>query len=151
MSDIPNEIASLLQKMRSATVTVFGDFCVDAYWSLSESTPEISVETGLPIRRVMTQRYSLGGAGNALANITDLGVGCVRAVGVAGMDIFGEKMRSLLSVRGTDMSGFLADDAWQTMVYTKTAASTSAHSTPSAPSSLKSSWSILKPLPAKAM
>jgi len=119
MSDIPNEIASLLQKMRSATVTVFGDFCVDAYWSLSESTPEISVETGLPIRRVMTQRYSLGGAGNALANITDLGVGCVRAVGVAGTDIFGEKMRTLLSVRGTDMSGFLADDAWQTMVYTK--------------------------------
>ena len=119
MSDVPREIAALLHEMRSATVTVFGDFCVDAYWGLCESSTELSVETGLPIRRVMTQRYSLGGAGNVIANLTDLGVGYVRAVGVAGTDIFGEKMRTLLAACGAETSGFLADAEWQTMVYAK--------------------------------
>jgi rfaE bifunctional protein kinase chain/domain len=119
MCDFLNDIASLLQGMRGATVSVFGDFCVDAYWGLCEGTPELSVETGLPIRRVMAQRYSLGGAGSVLANLTDLGVGCVRAVGVAGTDIFGEKMRTLLAARGTETSGFVANAEWQTMVYAK--------------------------------
>jgi rfaE bifunctional protein kinase chain/domain len=119
MSDVPNEIASLLQGIRGATVTVYGDFCVDAYWSLCETEIELSVETGLPIRRVMTQRYSLGGAGNVVANLADLGVGKVRAVGVAGADMFGEKMRALLAGQGADTSGFVADAAWQTVVYAK--------------------------------
>ncbi len=119
MSDVPNEIASLLKAIRSTTVTVFGDFCVDAYWSLCETNVELSLETGLPIRRVMTQRYSLGGAGNVVANLVDLGVGTVRAVGVAGTDMFGEKMRTLLTQLGADTSGFAADAAWQTMVYAK--------------------------------
>jgi rfaE bifunctional protein kinase chain/domain len=92
---------------------------VDAYWSLCETEIELSVETGLPIRRVMTQRYSLGGAGNVVANLTDLGVGKVRAVGVAGADMFGEKMRALLAGQGAETSGFVADAAWQTMVYAK--------------------------------
>ena len=77
MSDVPNEISSLLKAIRGTTVTVFGDFCVDAYWSLDETETELSVETGLPIRRVVAQRYSLGGAGNVVANLADLGVGNV--------------------------------------------------------------------------
>ena len=99
MCDVSSEIAALLHEMRSATVTVFGDFCVDAYWGLCESSTEFSIETGLPIRHVMTQRYSLGGAGNVIANLTALGVGYVRAVGVAGTDIFGDKMRTFLPRR----------------------------------------------------
>ena len=119
MSDISSEISSLLQAMRGITVSVFGDFCVDAYWSLDETEEEISVETGLPIRRVVKQRYSLGGAGNVVANLADVGVGGVRAVGVAGKDMFGEKMRGLLGAQGAEISGFVADADYQTMVYAK--------------------------------
>lgn len=119
MSDLPGEISSLLAAIRGTTVTVFGDFCVDAYWSLDETETEISVETGLPIRRVVAQRYSLGGAGNVVANLADLGVGAVRAVGVAGTDMFGEKMRTLLNQQRADLSGHVADHDYQTMVYAK--------------------------------
>lgn len=119
MSDVPNEISSLLKAIRGTTVTVFGDFCVDAYWSLDETETELSVETGLPIRRVVAQRYSLGGAGNVVANLADLGVGSVHAVGVAGTDMFGEKMRSLLKEQGAEMAGYVADADYQTMVYAK--------------------------------
>ena len=119
MSDVPNEISSLLKAIRGTTVTVFGDFCVDAYWSLDETETELSVETGLPIRRVVAQRYSLGGAGNVVANLADLGVGSVHAVGVAGTDMFGEKMRQLLKQQGAETAGYVADADYQTMVYAK--------------------------------
>lgn len=119
MFDDSNEILSLLPRMHDATVAVFGDYCLDAYWGICQTSTELSLETGLPIRRVRTQRYSLGGAGSVLANLTDMGVGCVRAIGVAGRDIFGEKMRALLAARGADISGFVIDAEWETMVYAK--------------------------------
>lgn len=112
-------IETVLQQMQKCTVTVFGDFCVDAYWSLWQGEPEISIETGLPVKRVRTQRYTLGGAGNVVANLAALGVGSVRAVGVAGSDIFGVKLRSLLEDCGAEISGMLAHPDWQTMVYAK--------------------------------
>ena len=49
--------------MENAKIAVFGDFCLDAYWDIDEESSELSLETGLPVRRVKTQRYSLGGAG----------------------------------------------------------------------------------------
>ncbi len=65
------------------------------------------------------QRYSLGGAGNVVANLAALGVGTVRAVGVAGTDIFGGKLRELLDGCGAVTDGVLAVPAWQTMVYAR--------------------------------
>ena len=118
-SDISSVVGPLLERMRSASVTVFGDFCLDAYWSLCEEDPELSVETGLPVRRVKAQSYSLGGAGCVLANLKDMGTGCVRAIGVVGTDFFGDKVRALLSASGADTSGFISDPGWQTMVYAK--------------------------------
>ena len=71
-----------LDAIPSARVTVFGDFCLDAYWLIDPDASELSVETGLPVRRVRQQRYSLGAAGNIVANLVALGVGHVRAVGL---------------------------------------------------------------------
>jgi rfaE bifunctional protein kinase chain/domain len=112
-------IEAVLLRMRDRTVTVFGDFCVDAYWALEQGAPEVSIETGLPVKRVLAQRYSLGGAGNVVANLAALGVGSVRAVGVAGADIFGQKLRELLTVCGAATDGLLQVADWQTMVYAK--------------------------------
>jgi rfaE bifunctional protein kinase chain/domain len=105
--------------MENAKIAVFGDFCLDAYWDIDEESSELSLETGLPVRRVKTQRYSLGGAGCVVANLTQMGVGCVRAVGLAGADVFGEKLRALLVAAGADTSGFLTNLDWETMVYAK--------------------------------
>jgi rfaE bifunctional protein kinase chain/domain len=112
-------LASALAQLAQVRVTVFGDFCLDAYWQLDTGAAELSVETGLPVRRVRSQRYGLGGAGNVAANLVDLGVGRVRAVGVVGPDLFGREMLQLLNAMGSDASGMVTDAQWQTMVYTK--------------------------------
>jgi len=100
-------------------VTVFGDFCLDVYWFLDTTEVELSIETGLPLRRVREQRHSLGGAGNVIANLIDLGAAEVRAVGVAGKDVFGGALVELLKSRGAKMDGFETVEGWQTMVYAK--------------------------------
>ena len=109
-----------LTSLQSKAVTVFGDFCLDAYWALDESEPELSLETQLPVRRVREQRYSLGGAGNVVANLIDLGVREVRAIGAIGSDLFGQKLCALLRQRGADVTKLLDfGETWQTMVYAK--------------------------------
>ncbi len=99
---------------------VLGDFCLDAYWILDTEHTEFSVETGLPVRRVRSQRYSLGGAGNVVANLIDLGVGHVQAIGVFGPDPFGGELLRLLRRRGAEIEdSMILDEHWQTMAYTK--------------------------------
>lgn len=113
------DIRQTLLRMQHARVTVFGDFCVDAYWELWEGEPELSIETGLTVRRVKKQQNSLGGAGSVVANLREMGVGHVRAIGVAGTDVFGEKLRSMINECGADTSDFLLEPTWETMVYAK--------------------------------
>ncbi len=112
-------IEAILRRIEECTVAVFGDFCVDAYWDLDEGEPELSVETGLPVRRVRAQRYSLGGAGSVVANLAAMGVRSVRPVGVAGNDLFGQRLRALLAECNANTEGLLMNDSWQTMVYAK--------------------------------
>lgn len=112
-------IQPLLAGLRDVSVTVFGDFCLDAYWLLDTAAQEHSVETGLPLRRVREQRYSLGGAGSVVANLSALGVGTVRVVGVAGADVFGAKLTSLLEREGAVLDGWFLETDLQTLVYAK--------------------------------
>ena len=115
-----NWLDEALDRLPGARVAVFGDFCLDAYWLIDPDEGELSVETGLPVRRVRRQRYSLGGAANVAANLCDLKVARVRAVGLVGDDLFGELLRKLLTERGTDTAGLLScQDDWQTMVFGK--------------------------------
>jgi len=115
-----NWLEDVLAAIPRARVTVFGDFCLDAYWLIDPDESELSVETGLPVRRVQEQRYSLGGAGNIVANLIALGAGKVRAVGILGDDLFGKQMLRLLDELGVDCEGMLTGPAeWQTLVYAK--------------------------------
>ncbi len=120
MTNESNWLQTCLNGLTRARVTVFGDFCLDAYWLIDTNDSEISIETGLPVRRVRRQRYSLGGAGNVVANLVDIGAGSVRAVGLVGDDMFGRAMRDMLQAAGADAAGMLHSQAdWQTMVYAK--------------------------------
>jgi rfaE bifunctional protein kinase chain/domain len=115
-----DDLERCLSQAARARVAVFGDFCVDAYWLIDEGEPELSIETGLPVHRVRSQRYSLGGAGNVAANLADLGASRVRAVTLVGQDLFGWQMRRLLEQRRIDTSGVLdVQDDWPTLVYSK--------------------------------
>lgn len=113
-------LEDVLGRLPDARVTVFGDFCLDAYWTIDPDERELSIETGLPVRRVRRQRYGLGGAGNVVANLVDLGVGSVRCVALVGDDLFGREMLRLLEAMNVDVAGMLlGPDTWQTMVYAK--------------------------------
>lgn len=116
----PSWLETALAPIAEVKAAVMGDFCLDAYWLLDAESVELSVETGLPVRRVRAQRYSLGGAGNVVANLCDLGVKSVRAIGVIGTDLFGAEMLRLMEARGVQTQGtMVADSEWQTMVYSK--------------------------------
>jgi rfaE bifunctional protein kinase chain/domain len=118
--DDPTWLSDALAPLPDLSAAVFGDFCLDAYWQLDAGRVELSIETGLPVQRVRQQRYSLGGAGNVVANLIDLGVGQVRAIGIVGTDPFGAELMRLLRARGAVVdAGMISDEAWQTLVYAK--------------------------------
>jgi len=115
-----NWLDDILQRIPAARVTVFGDFCLDAYWMIDDDGSELSVETGLPVRRVRQQRYSLGGAGNIVANLASLGVQHLLAVGMIGDDLFGRRLLDLLGNLGAGTESVVSCQAdWQTCVYAK--------------------------------
>jgi len=116
----PGALDATLRRIRKSRIAVFGDFCLDAYWHIDSSESDASVETGLAVRRVKAQRYSLGGAGNIVANLIALGVQEVRAIGIVGPDFFGGELLRLLRDIGVDVhSMFVASEPWDTMVYGK--------------------------------
>ncbi len=105
------ELQTLLSDIARVRVGVVGDFCLDAYWTLDASLSEISVETGLATRPVRGQRYSLGGAGNVVANLAALGVKRICAFGVIGTDPFGREMLRILAGCDVDTRGMLVQDS----------------------------------------
>lgn len=113
-------LSEILDGVTKTSVGIIGDFCLDAYWELDESAPEVSVETGKLSRAIRQQRYSLGGAGNIASNVSALGVRSVHAFGVIGNDLFGQEMRRLFAQHSIHHDGMLVQvDNFDTPVYAK--------------------------------
>ena len=70
-----SKIDKLFSSLRSKSIAIIGDFCLDAYWIIDPLGSEISLETGLSTRAVKLQRYAPGGAGNVANNLKKLGFG----------------------------------------------------------------------------
>lgn len=115
-----SELAQLLDDIRSVSVAVIGDFCLDVYWFLDPAVGEMSVETGLEVGAVASERVSLGGAGNVAANLAALKAGHVAALGAVGDDMWGREMQRLLHAASVDCTGLVtALSDWSTLVYVK--------------------------------
>ncbi len=113
-------LEEILSAIKATRVAVMGDFCIDAYWMLDPAGSEISLETGKATQTVSRQRYGLGGAGNVVNNLVDLGVGGVYAIGVTGDDLYGREMRAMLSAIGVNVDGMVIQrERWDTAVYGK--------------------------------
>jgi len=115
------ELGTLLRDIKSATISVVGDFCLDAYWFIEPTAREQSVETGIDVRLVEQQKYALGGAGNVVANLVALGVKSVRVFSVVGSDLFGRELSYLLKKEKKISTGGLLvqQERWDTHVYSK--------------------------------
>jgi len=87
---------NILEKIKKVKVAVLGDYCLDAYWTLDMQKSEISLETDLATEPVSQQRYSLGGAGNIVANLAALQPQKIQAIGIIGDDLFGNELQNQL-------------------------------------------------------
>ncbi len=115
-----HELTELLEKIKNVSIGIIGDFCLDAYLFLEPSASEISLETGLPTNAVKSQKYSLGGAGNVVNNLSAMGVKRIFIFGVIGDDPYGYEMKRILNSLKIDISGLLTQPQnWDTHVYVK--------------------------------
>jgi rfaE bifunctional protein kinase chain/domain len=114
------QLEQLLDRLGGASVGVFGDLCLDGYWTLDQDHRERSLETGLVVNRVVGQRFAPGGTANVAVNLKALGVGSVAAFGVVGDDALGFELRRQLDELGIDCSGIVTQDqSWDTTVFYK--------------------------------
>ncbi|MBC8215529.1 MAG: HAD family hydrolase [Candidatus Marinimicrobia bacterium] len=114
------KIKSILAKTNNVKVAVYGDFCLDAYWFMDPRGSEVSVETGLMAEAVTKQKYSLGGAGNIVANLAVLNPAEIKTIGVVGDDIFGRELQQKLNQLNVDTSGLvIQEDSFDTVVFSK--------------------------------
>lgn len=112
----PEELFTRLSECR---IAVIGDFCLDAYWEADMRLSELSRETPHYPLPIVSERLSLGGAGNVAANVLALAPARVSCVGVVGADWRGRALLDLLREQGADVSGMMVDETRQTNAYIK--------------------------------
>lgn len=105
---------------RSLKVAVVGDFVLDRYFDIDLSLQEVSLETGLPVHNVVSNRCAAGAAGTVLNNLSALGVGAIWPVGFCGDDAEGWELRRALRAKPqVVLDHFLTTPERKTFTYTK--------------------------------
>ena len=81
---------------------------------------EVSLETGLATEAVSEQKYTLGGAGNIVANLAALQPAQIQAIGVIGDDLFGSELQRQLVKLGIDIEFLIKQkENYDTYTYCK--------------------------------
>ncbi len=112
-------LSELFHKIRNLSVIMVGDFFLDKYFVTDPRLSEISVETGLEARQVVQIRCSPGAAGTVVNNLHALGVGEIRAVGIAGDDGEGYELNARLQEMGVNTDSLLRFPFTHTPTYMK--------------------------------
>lgn len=104
-------LLSLLGRFRRVHLLVVGDLMLDRFiWGEVE---RISPEAPVPVLRVVSESFRLGGAANVIHNIRSLG-GKVTACGVIGRDEIGGRLLRGLKQIGISASGIFVVPKFQT-------------------------------------
>lgn len=115
-----DRVNEILHEIRNVNITVYGDFCIDAYWIMDPQGSEISVETGLKAEAVDRHYYTLGGASNIVANIAALGPANIRVIGAIGDDIFGRELqRQFKELNADTESLIIQQENFDTVTFAK--------------------------------
>lgn len=102
---------TLLRKFPRVHLLVVGDLMLDRYiWG---EVDRISPEAPVPVLRVTSESFRLGGAANVIHNIRTLG-GRVTACGVVGRDETGKRLFRQLAEIGSATAGVFWEDHFQT-------------------------------------
>lgn len=101
-------------------IAVVGDICLDRYLEIDPARQETSLETGLPVRNVVSVRSQPGAAGTILNNLVALGIGEIFPVGFAGEDGEGFELRRALQAQtGVKLDYFMQTPGRRTFTYCK--------------------------------
>ena len=100
------ELIPLLQELGAPRVAVVGDFMLDRYvWG---DAGRVSPEAPVPVVHAHREDHRLGGAGNVVANIAELG-GSTLCFGLLGEDEAAREMIEGLQELGAQTEGLLRD------------------------------------------
>jgi D-beta-D-heptose 7-phosphate kinase/D-beta-D-heptose 1-phosphate adenosyltransferase len=113
-------LLAIVEKFARIRVVVVGDLMLDCFvWGDVE---RISPEAPVPVLRVSSESFRLGGAANVMHNVCSLG-GQVEACGVIGRDAAGKKLLRGLRQAGIVSAGVIADPRYRTIQKTRIIAS----------------------------
>ena len=107
---------SILDKLSSTKILVVGDVMLDEY--LVGDVDRMSPESPVPVFEQRATDVRLGGAGNVVANLVDLGCR-VTIASVIGDDTSGHWLRDKLLTLGVDVSALILDKNRPTTVKTR--------------------------------
>ena len=109
-----------LENFRSVHLLVVGDLMLDRFiWGEVE---RFSPEAPVPVLRVVSENFCLGGAANVIHNVCTLG-GRVTACGIIGKDDAGKRIVDALQKVGASTAGVCTDARFQTIEKTRIIAS----------------------------
>lgn len=115
------ELVETLERMAGTPVLVVGDLLLDRYtWGKVE---RISPEAPVPVVQVVRMEDRLGGAGNVVRNLVNIGVK-VAVVGLIGDDSDGRVMLDLFEDIDADYSGVVVDSSRPTVLKSRVIAAT---------------------------
>lgn len=110
----------LVEQFGKRELLVIGDLMLDRFiWGDVE---RISPEAPVPVLRVTSESFRLGGAANVIHNIRSLG-GRVTACGIVGDDVAGRRIVQELRRAGASTAGVVLDHGYQTIQKTRVIAS----------------------------
>ncbi len=100
------KLLNIIHNFSGKTIGVIGDVMLDHY--IFGKVERISPEASVPIVKVKSDKFLLGGAGNTAANIAALG-GDVFLIGRVGADITSKQAIRLLKENSIDVDGIIED------------------------------------------
>jgi rfaE bifunctional protein kinase chain/domain len=106
----------ILNGFAGRRLAVLGDLMLDEFiWG---EVRRISPEAPVPVVEVKRETWSLGGAGNVVSNLIELGAQAA-PIGLLGEDWAGARLRQLFAERRADLSGLVSDAARPTTLKTR--------------------------------
>ena len=111
-----NHFSDILNAMRGKRILILGDMIADVY--LTGKISRISREAPVLVLEHQEERVVPGGASNVVHNVATLG-GAAVAVGVVGEDKAAKGLREMLSGKGVEVSGLVADVSRPTTAKTR--------------------------------
>ncbi|HEX2229482.1 MAG TPA: PfkB family carbohydrate kinase [Candidatus Binatia bacterium] len=113
-------LLDIVEKFARIRLLVIGDLMLDCFiWG---DVQRISPEAPVPVLRVTSESFRLGGAANVMHNVRSLG-GQVEACGIIGTDSAGKKVLKELRKAGVMTAGVIAAPRYQTVQKTRVIAS----------------------------